>query len=302
MYRNQTIRTIRFTFIMTTRPIIISMAVAAMLASCGGERQPEQQSLEEISKQELATALQERDELLALVKEVSTSLQQIKQLENIMTVAAAHPAENAGQRAQILSDIACLKKKVQQRKEKLQQLETRLRDSTINNKELTETIEALRIQIDSQIEEIDGLRQQLIAANEKIDMLNGEVDSLNTTITAVSGELDVAQDASLRLANELNTCYYVIATKSDLKKHNIIESGFLRKTKLMKGDFDKGYFVISDKRVLDTLALGTPKARILTTHPEASYELLQENGSAVIRIKDPDKFWSLTNYLVIQKD
>lgn len=287
---------------MTTRPIIISMAVAAMLASCGGERQPEQQSLEEISKQELATALQERDELLALVKEVSTSLQQIKQLENIMTVAAAHPAENAGQRAQILSDIACLKKKVQQRKEKLQQLETRLRDSTINNKELTETIEALRIQIDSQIEEIDGLRQQLIAANEKIDMLNGEVDSLNTTITAVSGELDVAQDASLRLANELNTCYYVIATKSDLKKHNIIESGFLRKTKLMKGDFDKGYFVISDKRVLDTLALGTPKARILTTHPEASYELLQENGSAVIRIKDPDKFWSLTNYLVIQKD
>lgn len=287
---------------MTTRPIIISMAVAAMLASCGGERQPEQQSLEEISKQELATALQERDELLALVKEVSTSLQQIKQLENIMTVAAAHPVENAGQKAQILSDIASLKKKVQQRKEQLQQLEARLRDSTINNKELTETIEALRIQIDSQIEEIDGLRQQLIAANEKIDLLNGEVDSLNTTITAVSGELDVAQDASLRLANELNTCYYVIATKSDLKKHNIIESGFLRKTKLMKGGFDKGYFVISDKRVLDTLALGTPKARILTTHPEASYELIQEKGSAVIRIKDPDRFWSLTNYLVIQKD
>lgn len=70
----------------------------------------------------------------------------------------------------------------------------------------------------------------------------------------------------------------------------------------MKGDFDKGYFVISDKRVLDTLALGTPKARILTTHPEASYELIQEKGSAVIRIKDPDRFWSLTNYLVIQKD
>lgn len=68
----------------------------------------------------------------------------------------------------------------------------------------------------------------------------------------------------------------MIASKSELKEHNIIESGFLHKIKLMKGDFDKGYFVISDKRTLSRLPLGSDKVKLLTTHPENSYELIDE--------------------------
>ena len=93
-----------------------------------------------------------------------------------------------------------------------------------------------------------------------------------------------------------------IATKSELKKHNIIESGFLRKTKLMKGDFDKDFFVISDKRTLTTLPLNATKVKVLSSHPENSYELIEENGQKNLKINNPDKFWSLSNYLVIQKN
>lgn len=288
---------------MKIKHLIIPLTLTSMLFSCNGQQEKDQQqSLEEISKQELVTALEERDQLLALVKEVSVGLEQIKQLENIMTIAAAHPTENMGQKAQILTDIASLKDKIQQRKAQLQDLENKLQKSTINNKELQETINALRIQIDSQIEEIESLKQQLTAANEHIGVLNNAVDSLNTTVSTVTGERDAAQEASTKLANELNTCFYVVAPKSELKKHNIIESGFLRKTKLMKGDFDKGFFVISDKRVLSTLPLGTSKAKVLTNHPEESYEIVDENGQKTIKITNPEQFWSLSNYLVVQKD
>lgn len=288
---------------MKIKHLIIPLTLTSMLFSCNGQQEKDQQqSLEEISKQELVTALEERDQLLALVKEVSVGLEQIKQLENIMTIAAAHPTENMGQKAQILTDIASLKEKIQQRKAQLQDLENKLQKSTINNKELQETINALRIQIDSQIEEIESLKHQLIAANEHIGVLNNAVDSLNTTVSTVKGERDVAQEASIKLANELNTCFYVVAPKSELKKHNIIESGFLRKTKLMKGDFDKGFFVISDKRVLSSLPLGTSKAKVLTNHPEASYEIIDENGQKTIKITNTEQFWSLSNYLVVQKD
>lgn len=246
--------------------------------------------------------LQERDQLLELVKEVSIGLQQIKQLENIMSVAAAHPNENAGQKARILADIASLKGKIKQRRRKLEELEASLHESTINSKELEETINALRIQIDSQIEEIESLRSQLTAANEQIGALNNTVDSLSSTVSAVTDERDSARNTSTRLVNELNTCYYIIADKDELKKHKIIESGFLRKTRLLKGNFDKSFFEVGDKRYLTLLPLNARNVRILTNHPESSYELIDSDGLKTIRITDPDKFWSLTNYLVIRKD
>ena len=287
---------------MKGRHLFISMIIASTMISCNGNKEKEQQSLAEISKQELATALSERDQLLSLVKEVSAGLNEIKQLENIMTITASQPAENPSQKTQILSDIASLKEKIQQRKTQLNDLENKLQKSTINNKELKETIDALRVQMDTQIEEIESLRKQLTPPNEQIGVLNNTVDSLNTTVSTVTDERNTAQEASVRLENELNTCYYVVARKSELKDHNIIESGFLRKTKLMKGDFDKGFFVISDKRTLTTLPLNNEKAKILTNHPASSYEVAEENGMKVIRITNPDQFWSLTNYLVVQKD
>lgn len=287
---------------MKTRHIFIPMVIASILFSCNGNTGKEQQSLENITKQELATALAERDELLSLVKEVSVGLEQIKQLENIMTIAAANPNENPGQKARILADISAVKGKIRQRKEQLQNLEAKLHRSTINSKELKETIEALSIQIDSQMEEIESLRQQLVAANAQIGILHSTVDSLYTTVSAVTGERDSAKEESVKLENALNTCYYIIATKSELKNANIIESGFLRNTRLMKGDFDKDAFAISDKSTLAVLPLGTDKAKILTNHPKESYEIVEENGQKIIRIISPAKFWSLTNYLVVQKN
>ena len=278
------------------------MVLTSMLFSCNVNNEKEQQSLAEVTKQELATALNERDQLLSLVKEVSAGLNEIKQLENIMTIAANKQYENPGQKNRILADIACLKKKIQQRKTHLDDLESKLQKSTINGKELQETIKALRTQIDSQMEEIESLRQQLTAANEHIGALNNAVDSLNTTVSTVTGERYAAQEASVKLENKLNACFYVIATKSELKKHNIIESGFLRKTKLMKGDFDKDFFVISDKRTLTTLPLNATKVKVLSSHPENSYELIEENGQKNLKINNPDKFWSLSNYLVIHKN
>ena len=288
---------------MKTKHLIISIVITSLLCSCNRyNEQKQQQTLEDITKQELATALNERDELLSLVKEVSVGLEQIKHLENVMSIAAARPAETSVQKARILSDISNLKKRISQRREQLEQLEAKLQNSTINNKELQETIGALRVLIDSQMDEIESLKEQLTAAHKQIGALSTAVDSLNTTVSTVTDERDSAQETSARFENELNICYYVVATKSDLKNHNIIESGFLRRTTLMKGDFDKEFFIIGDKRTLDTLPLKTDKARILTNHPETSYRIGEENGQKVIKITNPNQFWSLTDYLVVQKD
>ncbi len=283
--------------------IVTIITLSALFSACTGKQDPtEQISLMEASRQELATALEERDQLLCLVKEISVSMDQIRHLENIMTVSGTHAKENPSQRTRILSDISSLKRTLKQRREQLAQLETRLEESSLYTDELKSTVKVLYNQIDTQTREIENLRGQLTMANARIDSLNNAVDSLNTTVATINDNLDMANAASIRLEDELNTCYYIVTSKSELKKHQILETGFLRKSKLLKGDFDKGFFVIGDKRNMHTIELNSDKARVHTNHPEDSYAIRKENNKKILVILDPEKFWSLTNYLVIQTD
>lgn len=283
----------------------MSLACLAILSAC--DKKPEQdvtteEQLQDATKQELAAAVADRDQLLSLVNEISSGMAEIKRLENILTVSTGVNGETPSQRAQIEADIAAIQQTLQQRREQLEQLERRLQQSTLNNKNLQQTVETLRAQIDSQSAEIENLRASLDDANRQIGELNSTVDSLHTTVNTVTGERDQAQAETQELANEMNTCYYVVASKKELKEHKIIESGFLRKTKIMRSDFDQSFFVTADRRTLHTIALHSNKAKVLTNHPAGSYQIVEQNGQKVLKITNPDQFWSLTNYLVIQID
>ena len=70
----------------------------------------------------------------------------------------------------------------------------------------------------------------------------------------------------------------------------------------MKGDFDNSFFTLADKRTLMTNDLNSDKAEILTNQPAGSYVISQGNGHKVLRITNPQAFWSLSNYLVIKID
>ncbi|MCM1093904.1 MAG: hypothetical protein NC421_08115 [Lachnospiraceae bacterium] len=280
---------------------IIHILAIATLLSCSNQ-ESNQQSLIEASRQELATAVSERDELLALVKEIATATNQVKHLENIMTLTGSQSKENPPSHSQILADIAAINQTLENRRKELAELEERLKKSSLFTDDLQSTIEALRTQIDSQTEEISHLRTQLSIANNRIWRLTDTVDSLNITVAETSDELDASRNESLKLENELNACFYAIATKKELKEHRIIESGFLRKTKLMDGDFDRGFFIAEDKRTLKLIKLNSNKAKIYTNHPSDSYELITTDGQKMLKIKNPEEFWDLSDYLVIQID
>ncbi|MCM1332787.1 MAG: hypothetical protein NC248_09275 [Bacteroides sp.] len=280
---------------------IIHILAIATLLSCSNQ-ESNQQSLIEASRQELATAVSERDELLALVKEIATATNQVKHLENIMTLTGSQSKENPPSHSQILADIAAINQTLENRRKELAELEERLKKSSLFTDDLQSTIEALRTQIDSQTEEISHLRTQLSIANNRIWRLTDTVDSLNVTVAETSDELDASRNESLKLENELNACFYAIATKKELKEHRIIESGFLRKTKLMDGDFDKEFFIAEDKRTLKLIKLNSNKAKIYTNHPSDSYELITTDGQKMLKIKNPEEFWDLSDYLVIQID
>lgn len=276
-----------------------------MATSCHNKQQEEQlrqaQALADASREELVGAVADRDSLLSLVNEISSGMGQIRQLENILTVNKG--GEMPGQRDQIRADIAAIQQTLEERREKLAELEKKLQSSNISNSKLQATITTLRQQIETQTQEIAGLRANLDEAKSTIGALDQRVDSLSTTVNTVTAQRDSTDQVNNELITELNTCYFAIGNKDELKENKIIEGGgFLRKTKLMEGDFDRNFFTRADKRTLTTINLNSKKAQVLTKQPESSYSITDENGQKVLHITNPAAFWSLSNFLVIKID
>lgn len=285
--------------------LLLAIAACSLLTACDNKAKSDAESakaLQEATTQELQVAITDRDSLLNLVNDISSGMDQIKRLENILSVANSSNGETASQRAQIRADIAAIQQTLEQRRQQLADLEAKLNKSSLSNSNLRKTIETLRSQIDSQSAEIETLRRSLDEANVQIGTLNSKVDSLNVTVDTITNQRDAAQLQSVELANELNTCYYVAASSKELKQHKILETGFLRKAKLLKGDFDQAFFTKADKRTLTTIDLHSKKAQVLTNQPADSYQIVDNNGQKTLRIVKPEAFWSLTNYLVIKID
>lgn len=281
--------------------IIMGIAAIIALSACTDKKkEAEAKAQADATREELIQAVNDRDELLNLMSEITSDMEQIKSLENILTVSGEQ--ENPDRRAQIRANMAAIQKTLEERREALADLEKKLNVSVNANAGLKKTIASLRAQIDSQAAEINSLKASLGEATEKIGSLDNAVDSLNTTVSRVTADRDSVAKVSVDLANELNLCYYAIGTNKELKENKILESGFLRKTKIMQGDFDQSFFTAADKRTLTSIDLNAKKAKVLTNQPTDSYVIEDVNGHKVLRITNPAAFWSLSNYLVVKID
>ena len=236
---------------------------------------------------------------MALMNDISDGMSQIKRVENIVSQGNLS-GETADKKRQLRADVVAIQQSLQERSKRLDQLEARLSKSANYNDEMKKTIKSLKQQIADQQAMITDLTQQLAAAHIVINNLNTRVDSLNTVNTAVNKEKIKAQEESVRLANQLNECYYVVGSKKELKQHKIIETGFLRHTKVMEGDFATNYFTKADKRTLSVIPLHNSKAQVLSKHPAGSYTIADEGGQKVLKILNPTRFWELSNYLVVK--
>lgn len=283
--------------------ILTTAAMALFATSCGDKEKAQKLEQDNTAlNAELKEAVATQDSLLSLVNDITSGMSQIKDLEQILSAPSLN-GDMQSRKDQIRNDMIAIQQSLQQRRERLAQLEEKLKNSNNQNSILSKTISNLKGQIAEQETEIATLHNQLAAANIQISNLNQVVDSLNRGVAVEKEQKEAAQEEVANLVNDLNSCYYVIGTKKELKEHDIIEGGgFLRKTKILQGDFDKNYFTRADRRTLTSIPLHSKKGKILTSQPKDSYEIVKDGEQDVLRITNADKFWSTSNLLVIQVD
>lgn len=282
----------------------LAAASLLIMSACGGkESSSSVESSDRVDpvRDSLEQALADQDSVIALMTELSDAMQQIKAMEGIAGNLSS--GELTNQRQQLRNDMAAIQQSMLNNRQRLAALEERLSKSNSNNAKLKRAITSLRNQIEAQELTISGLRDELAAANIYIEELTQAKDSLAGTVAETEQAHEEALRANTELTNELNRGYYVIGSKKELKDHNIIETGFMKKAKVSPADYELNYFTAIDKREFKTLQLHSKKAEIMSGQPADSYTIVSDdNGMKTLNITNPERFWATSNYLVIKVD
>ena len=235
----------------------------------------------------------EINDMLSTVNAINEGLRQISVAENRVTIAK--DGEGANKNQQIKENIQFISEQMQRNREMIDKLRRQLRESSLNSDQLKKTIDGLVQQLEDKEKEVLNLRAQLDDKNIHIQELDNRVTDLNTNVNALTEENERKAQTISAQDKALNTAFYVFGTKSELKAQNIIEDG-----KVMQSNFNKSYFTKVDIRVDKEIKLYSKSATLLTSHPASSYTLQRDaNKQYILRITNPESFWSTSKYLVI---
>lgn len=211
--------------------------------------------------------------------------------------------ENVDRRAEIRQNLANIKARLASNKALLEQMENKLKSSGNENSVLSKTISQLKSRISQQDQKIAQLENDLASAKVQIDSLTNQVAATTEQVKTETAAKEAAQAATEAVENAANTVYYAIGTNKELKKNGLLEKKFLGQTKVLKGDFNESYFTRADKRSLSMIPTGSKKVKIWTNMPEDSYKIVENaDKTKTIQITNPQEFWSMTTFLVIQVD
>lgn len=283
----------------------ILIAVAALggivaATSCGNTKFNQEQEENHRLSDSLQTALNNADSMFSILYDVTTGLEQISQLEHLLNGSVN--AEDPSARHSIEEQMAIIQKGLIDRRKRIEELESQLKANNGANSKLKTQIAALRSQIDEQAKTVADLTERLTAANFRIEILTDSVSGLMATVDTISAEKAQVEEQRNQAIDDLNAVFYVIGSSSELKEHSFISGGgFLRKTKVLEGDFDKSYMTRADRRTLTTISLDAKKAKVLSSQPEDTYSLEKgANDMLTLKIADPARFWATSNLLVIE--
>lgn len=276
--------------------LFVGLCLMAMVAC---QDQKTAQNLASISQADslqkiIAQKDNEINDMMGTLNEIQEGFRQITEAENRVTVAQS--GEKADKAQQIRENMQFISQRMQQNKQLINKLQQQLRESSFKGDELKKTIETLTAQLEEKEQQLQQLRVELDSKDIHISQLDETINNLNTNVSNLQEESSQKTEVINTQDRQLNTAWYVFGTKSELK-----EQGILMKGRVLQGNFNKSYFTKIDIRVVNEIKLYSKWAKLLTMHPGSSYTLNRDSKDQyVLRITNPQTFWSTSKYLVVQ--
>jgi chromosome segregation ATPase len=279
------------------KKLFIFAMCAIALASCNeGAKKAEAQARAERDSlnQVIAQKDDEINDMMTTLIDIEEGFREITEAQNRVTLAKSGEGTNTKQR--IAENFQFIQSMMQQNKDLINKLKQQVRESSIKGDKLKKVIASLTEQMETKDKQITDLVEQLELKNIHIGELKYAINTLKEDAQSLQDENEAQSKTINAQDKQLNTAWFAYGTKDELKKQHILESG-----KVLQANFNKEYFTKIDIRVDKEIKLYSKSAKLLTTHPASAYTLQQDaNKQYVLRITNPQQFWSTSKYLVIQ--
>lgn len=279
------------------KKLLILALGAVVLAACKQQGPRTEELMLAQQADSLNRIIQQKDneinDMMATFNEIEEGFRLINAAQDRVTIAQDGEGANRNQR--IRDNIAQIQQTMQHNRELINKLKMQLRQSSVKGDELRKTIESLVLQMEEKDKEIAQLRSDLQSRDIRLAELGTEVAELTVETSQQQAELSQKAETILAQDKQLNTAWFVFGTKKELQAQHIIENG-----KVLQSNFNREYFTKIDIRVDKEIRLYSRSAKLLTAHPSSSYILERDaNKQYVLRITNPQLFWSTSKYLVV---
>ena len=275
---------------------IAAVGLAMMFSACQ-EKKNALDTVPVAQRDSLSRIIEQKEneinDMMATINDIEDGLREINAAEK--RVSVARQGEGSNQKLSIRENMEFIQSTMAQNRELVKKLQQQLRESSFKGDQLRRTIENLT----TQLEEKEKMLQQLRAELEQKDIHIAEqaerIEGLNKNVSSLVEETTQKQQTINTQDKQLHTAWYVFGTKRELKEQNILRDG-----DVLRANFNKDYFTKIDIRIDKEIKLYSRSAKILTSHPASSYTLTQNaNRQYVLRVTNPQQFWSTSKYLVV---
>lgn len=253
----------------------------------------------------------------SLVNDMTNTFAQIE--DNLTFVRAKRdqmvlkPQEGQeNQKELLVADIKLMNEMLNESSKKIDELEKKLKNSGFEIKSFRNKIAKLNKSIEEQDNSIQQLRAEIEQRDYRINELGTQVASLQTDIAVKEDSLMAKSNAIadktqiiVEKENEINKAFVAVGTHDQLIKNGVLsqKNGFLGigKSLSINDNLNQKYFTQLDIRNTNQFPLNSKKAKLISEHPANSYTLVEENDKiAYLEIENPDEFWKLTKYVIVE--
>jgi peptidoglycan hydrolase CwlO-like protein len=198
---------------------------------------------------------------------------------------------------QVLARIDLLKGAIERTKERIEELDARLKKSGVKIAGLERMI--------------SGLKKSVAEKEERIALLGTQVDTLQTRVAGLSAQVeDKQQELAVKQIQlddkqrELATVFYAMGSKKELIDAGVVEAkgGVLGLGKTLEptGRFDRATFTPMDTDEQTIIRIPSVKARVLSAQPASSYQLEPVGKDMMeLRIQNPEEFRKIKHVVIL---
>ena len=284
------------------KKLLLFSVCLAVLSSCGNMgRNDASKSENESLQAELAERDAQLNSLMEAFNEVQEGFRLINEAENRVDLQTG-AVEGVSVADKIREDIRFITEKLQANRERIAELEAELKNSHYASSQMKKAVANLNKELLAKTQQIETLQMELASKNIRIAELDDAVARLSKDISDLKADNEVKAALVQAQDKALHAAWFVFGTNSELKEQKIVTKKFLQKKKVLENDdFNKNYFTQIDIRKDKEIKLYSKDAKLLTSHPDGSYEFIKDKkGTLTLKILNPNSFWSISRYLVIE--